>query len=1129
MQSDSNLRERLGSADVRFLAICLAVFALTAWFSVRYFYRAFPQASIDFRVNREQSQDLARRFLESRGFVVSSYQQASRFQYDDEAKTFLEREVGLEKANQLMSSKIRLWRWSNRWFRPLQAEEFTVDITPQGQLAGFAHLIPEAAPRTSVTQQQARELAEQFLRDTVGADLGSLEFVEASSTVRQARTDHSFTWQERDFAVHDARYRLGVTVLGNEIGGFREYLKVPETWVRSYQSLRSRNQAAEVVDTVLLVLLAVGLLAVLVISIRRHNVRRRQALIVASIGAVLFFLSSWNAFPLTKYGYPTTDSYKSFLTQAFLQSLLGALGVGLLLTLLTAAAEPLYREFFGSQVSLGNLFTFRGLHTKSFLRGSVLGITLTGIFVAYQIAFYMVAYKFGAWSPADVPYDNLLNTRFPWLFVLFSGFFPAVSEEFLFRMFAIPFFKKLVRVTWLALVLAGFIWGFGHAGYPQQPFWIRGVEVGIAGVILGLVMLRWGILPTLVWHYSTDAMYAALLLLRSQSLYFRLSGLASAGIVVLPAAFALFEYGRRGGFDPEVGLTNGEDSTATPPPILVPVEAASATTISSVPLTYRARVIAVCVLLCAAAVAFVPVQRLGNSPHYRLPEGEIRASAGRFLNQLGLKADRYRVIAFPDEHWSGLAGIYMLKHVSLADVASMYQRYRPIHQWAVRYYRPLQQDEVDVSADPETGTVLDFNQDLAEDQPGADLPEAKARELAAAFASARGIDTAAMDLKESNSQKRKARRDYTLVWEARPGDPRNVDEAHYRVEVGVSGDGVTSIESFWKVPETFERARTKQNFISIASLILGIVLIATLGFFGIRLLVDATRERSLPWARAIRYGLLLAGLGFAGSLMNLSQIYRGYDTAVPLRTFQMTAYAGIFMGTILQALFGCALFAVLFCLKPDFPEWFAKRNRRAVALDALLLTATAAALAAALYNFNAILMAAFPAFALPQITSPQLIVSAFPALSAVAGAATSTVKVLIVLALVSHIVLTVRSRQRWWVIALVLIALAGMLPGGVHTIGEFLLAYSERLVQASVIVAMCVFLLRNNLLAYGLAVWTITLGSAAAELFAQQNTRLQLQGWIVIGILLLTVTWAIAPAFSRPQGRTGLERAETPA
>ena len=84
----------------------------------------------------------------------------------------------------------------------------------------------------------------------------------------------------------------------------------------------------------------------------------------------------------------------------------------------------------------------------------------------------------------------------------------------------------------LALLLAGFIWGFGHSGYPQQPFYIRGVEVGIGGVALGMVMLRWGILPTLVWHYSVDAMYSAMLLLRSESLYLNLSGAVSAGVIV---------------------------------------------------------------------------------------------------------------------------------------------------------------------------------------------------------------------------------------------------------------------------------------------------------------------------------------------------------------------------------------------------------------------------------------------------------------------------------------------------------------------------------------------------------------------------------------------------------------------
>ena len=59
------------------------------------------------------------------------------------AKTFLEREAGLEKANQLMGTRVRLWRWSFRWFRPRQKEEFRADITPTGDFAGFEHELPE--------------------------------------------------------------------------------------------------------------------------------------------------------------------------------------------------------------------------------------------------------------------------------------------------------------------------------------------------------------------------------------------------------------------------------------------------------------------------------------------------------------------------------------------------------------------------------------------------------------------------------------------------------------------------------------------------------------------------------------------------------------------------------------------------------------------------------------------------------------------------------------------------------------------------------------------------------------------------------------------------------------------------
>jgi len=81
----------------------------------------------------------------------------------------------------------------------------------------------------------------------------------------------------------------------------------------------------------------------------------------------------------------------------------------------------------------------------------------------------------------------------------------ASAEEFWFRLFAIPLLGRFVRWRWLAIVIPAFVWGFLHATYPQQPGYIRGIEVGLIGVAAGFLMTRFGIVATLVWHYTVDA------------------------------------------------------------------------------------------------------------------------------------------------------------------------------------------------------------------------------------------------------------------------------------------------------------------------------------------------------------------------------------------------------------------------------------------------------------------------------------------------------------------------------------------------------------------------------------------------------------------------------------------------
>jgi membrane protease YdiL (CAAX protease family) len=1110
------MKERLRTSDYRFIAVCLVLFAGAAWYSVRNFYRAFPEASIDFRVGREDAQVLAGRFLAGQGYHVEGYRQASRFSYDDEAKTFLEREAGLEQANRLMGARVRLWRWDYRWFRPQQKEEYGVAFTPGGELAGFRHEIPEEAARPAASAEEARGLAEDFLRSRLHRDPASLEFVEESDQTRPHRVDREFTWKERDFNLHDATIRMTVAVLGDEVGGYREYLKIPEQWTRDYQRLRSKNDMAQMVDSALLVALMLGLVVVIVMRVRRQDVRWRRAAVVGLVGMALSLCASLNQFPVNEFGYPTTDSYGSFLSQQLLQALLSALGSGGLLFVLIAGAETLYREAMPAQISLGNLFRPRGLRTKRFFLGVILGITLAGIFIAYQTAFYIVAYRFGAWSPADVPYDNLLNTRFPWLFVLFFGFFPAVSEEGLFRMFAIPFLHKLVRYLPVAVVLAAFIWGFGHAGYPQQPFYIRGVEVGIGGVALGLIMLRWGILPTLVWHYSVDAGYTALLLVRSHNLYFRLSGAASAGIVVLPLVAALAAYWWRGGFQPEGGLLNADEGAAAEEAVEAAPAAPAAATMEYRPLTNRVRLAAIAIFAAGLLSLLIPVSRFGESPKYKIPAEQARAGADAFLKQQGLDAGGFRHLTYPATHWTGddsLAGKYFLERRPVSVVSKLFERYRPVEHWMTRYFKSLDQEEVNVSVHPETGKVLEFTHTIPEDRPGADIAVDQARQTASAFAAAEGWDVAAMDLKESSSEKKKARRDYTLEWEARAGDPRNLDEGHYRVHIEVAGDRVSGLRSYWKIPETYERGRDRQNALSITVMALRIGAIAAAVVYALWLLIQATRRGLMRWGRAIRLAVPATLLFALGMLLSFELMLKGYSTAIPLETYQATMYIGLLMAVIFMFLMLGAAAALIALFYPESVGALRAANRGLLGLDAGAALLAAAGLAILLNQHDAMLMDHHHAQALFAIGSPNLIVSRAPALAAVATAAMSVLMSAATLALIA---IVIKKLPKWWMLALLaLAALTVNLSGEIRTPGEFALEYGMAAIWAGCAVLFCLLFARKNYLAYALVLWAMALRPAMTELFGTGNPALERQGWMVAGVLAVTVVWAVAPALRR--------------
>ena len=183
--------ERLDRRDWRFVAVCLLVIAAGAAITSALFRRAFPEASIEFRVNREGARHLGLKLLAERGRDVSGARFAGRFDVDETVKVYLERELGLERAGAFYGRDAKIWQWQMRWYRSGVTEEERVTVSPLGELIGFRSVLKEDAPGARLTEKQARAIALQFLASRSLPE-ASLKPIEAKPDARPHRTDWTF-------------------------------------------------------------------------------------------------------------------------------------------------------------------------------------------------------------------------------------------------------------------------------------------------------------------------------------------------------------------------------------------------------------------------------------------------------------------------------------------------------------------------------------------------------------------------------------------------------------------------------------------------------------------------------------------------------------------------------------------------------------------------------------------------------------------------------------------------------------------------------------------------------------------------------------------------------------------------
>ncbi len=1049
---------------------------------------------------------------------------------DEDAKTYLERELGLQKANQIMSSDVHVWFWNVRFFKPQQEEEFRVRVSPGGQIAGYSHKIEESRAGPSLDRAAAQSAAQDYLTSKLGIDLKAWDVLpeEANSNKRPNRLDWSFTWEKHGFRAKDAPYRLQVSLQGDRVGGSEEFLKVPEAWERSFARLRSGNDTLALVFTVPYIALLVMAVWLAIRFTKQGQASWRGAILLGLMVAALLFLQNLNDWPHWASNYDTNQSYGVFIARKMVMAVLFSVLSALTITLVLPSAEPLYRASQPGRLRLSRAFTLRGLRSKEFFSAAVVGVSMAAAHIGYVVAFYVLASRFGAWAPQELNFDDSVNTAFPWISGAAIGLLASTNEEFTFRLFAIPFFKRITGSRWIAVIVPAFLWSFLHSNYPQEPAYIRGIEIGLVGIVAGIVMLRWGILATLIWHYTVDASLVGLLLLRSNSLYFKVSGAVVAAAALAPLAFACISYLSRGGFETDEDLLN----RAEPAPEIEFTAEPAAATAETKSIRYDALTpamiafLAVCVLGGALAWRLKP-QAIGDYLKLSVNARSARARADKILRERHLDPNFYSHATVLAEVANPIINEYLRQRVGVPGVNAIYANQVPAALWSVRYFRDSQPEEFAVIVRPD-GSLHSVHHTLAEETPGASLTKEEAKGRAEKFlAEEKKIDLKAWTLVESSSDKKPHRIDHALTWQqnapldAGPASASNAaDHAYARIDVLVLGDEVTNYRTYIKVPDEWVRkqkevtpSRTIVN-LGIPGLLFGGLAITALIVFLKNF--KSEEARAIPWKRIGFWSLW----GLCGYLMvfafgsRIADLLNLYDTSNPLKF----TYAGI----AIAVLFGAPLYfsgiALLFGMtwyyanrafgEDRLPSWAGMPG--SYYRDALWIGLGGAA---SLLGLERVLAVASTHWPTVHRSLEASFGSDFDALLPAGSILGGTVlRGLLLTGLVTAIAAFVAAqvRQPWLRLVLFVVGALALAGGSWGSPADLAKQFLARLILLGVIVLGVRYVMRFNVLGCFLVVAGISLLGGAAELFAQPDSFYRANGYAVLLALVLLFAWPFA-------------------
>ena len=847
--------------------------------SIFLYKEAFPTAHLSFTLKRTEILPTLELKIKSLSPSLENCRSALTFSSEAMTQYYLELEVGQKKLEALQEAGLNVWFWEARWFKPEQQEEWQAALDPQGRWVGYSHEIEENRELPSLTEAEAKHLAESFLQKNIlHHPFAELRFVETQSEVKPHRKDYTFTWERESLRVKEAPYRLYVTIHGSQIGDYSENLKIPELWSREYARKRELNelfqnaaQYACIPLFLLVILLAVFDIRNGTLSFSLKNAKIWIFFMV--LGVLLQFLNQTQS---DLFSYSTTDPWSSFWTEKILTAILGALTYGLLIGILFILASHFYSPSDSAQTPFRDSFDRSALQNPRLVQSIGIAILLAFAHMGYANGFYLLGRYYGVWCPIDLDYAQILEGPIPWIEGFMTGYSASWMEELLFRVLSVFALLRLTKNRWLSIIIPAVVWAFLHSNYPQSPGYIRGIELTIVGISYGWIMLRYGIVTTLISHFCYNCWQSLIPVLQMGGWSNWMGALLVGGW-----PFALFACGFR--------KIEPQKETITPP-----TPQAQTTSVLPIPtlfvgvnLTSRLSRFHALTLFLLGLTLYILSWRLLPPQNAFIEQGKIEisretalAKASFILKSKGINPESYRSLIRAKS--GNIPSDYLTEHLSLSALAESWFSNNEGMFYQIRFYRFGQKEEFQIKLNSQ-GELLEWNHLIPREAPAPSLEPQEAILIAEKYLQdEEKIDLSSWQRVTEDLIQQEKRRDWSFEWENKM---KSIGEAPLRLSLQIRGNEPVLFNSWYKIPEQWIREQHKTTWYQILlqySNTLTSILIGALYCF---LFTIVLRKKIIPWRWTLILSLAPVFLWLLQTLNSIPWFYHGYQTHEPAHFF----------------------------------------------------------------------------------------------------------------------------------------------------------------------------------------------------------------------------------------------------